>query len=355
MKQSNLFYCQDNSDKVYHIQLEKITGGFVVNFQYGRRNSTLQSGTKTPTPVSEEEAVKIFDKLEKEKTRKGYQHMEGEKKSANGFSGQVVVQKKEVIILPQLLNSIEDVEEFIYDDSYLAQEKFDGERRMLISKGQILGLNKKGQEVQLPNNIINEIKGIDCVLDGEIIGERLIVFDLLEKNGEDAKNITCIQRLALLNLLPMFKSGNSIIIADTAFTAGEKRKLFEKLKAGNAEGIVFKKKNSPYTAGRPASGGNALKFKFHKTATFIVEGTTKGKRSVGLNILDGNKKVFMGKVTIPPNHEIPNEGELVEVRYLYAYKGGAIFQPVYLGKRPDSDLTDATIAQIVYKAENETA
>jgi bifunctional non-homologous end joining protein LigD len=61
----------------------------------------------------------------------------------------------------------------------------------------------------------------------------------------------------------------------------------------------------------------------------------------------------MGKVTIPPNHEIPSEGELVEVLYLYAYKGGAVFQPVYKGKRPDSDLSDATIKQIVYKAEVE--
>ena len=60
----------------------------------------------------------------------------------------------------------------------------------------------------------------------------------------------------------------------------------------------------------------------------------------------------MGKVTIPPNKDIPNVGDLVEVRYLYAYKGGAVYQPTYIWKREDSDLTDATISQIIYKAED---
>jgi hypothetical protein len=35
----------------------------------------------------------------------------------------------------------------------------------------------------------------------------------------------------------------------------EKRAAFDRLKAENAEGVVFKNKDAPYTAGRPASGG----------------------------------------------------------------------------------------------------
>ena len=61
----------------------------------------------------------------------------------------------------------------------------------------------------------------------------------------------------------------------------------------------------------------------------------------------------MGKVTIPPNYDVPAIGDLVEVRYLYAYRGGAVYQPTYLGKRNDSDLTDATMKQIIYKADEE--
>ena len=148
--------------------------------------------------------------------------------------------------------------------------------------------------------------------------------------------------------------GNSVIIVETTYTKKGKQKLFDKLKSERREGIVFKNINSPYTIGRPSSGGNQLKFKFYKTATFIVANATNNKRSVGLELIDNKTKqrVFMGKATIPPNYDVPAIGDLVEVRYLYAYRGGAIYQPVYLGKRNDSDLTDATMNQIVFKADD---
>jgi bifunctional non-homologous end joining protein LigD len=52
----SLYYREGRSDKVYHVQLEQTDGGFIVNFQFGRRHSTLQSGTKTPAPLPYEKA-----------------------------------------------------------------------------------------------------------------------------------------------------------------------------------------------------------------------------------------------------------------------------------------------------------
>ena len=40
------------------------------------------------------------------------------------------------------------------------------------------------------------------------------------------------------------------------------------------------------------------------------------------------------------NREIRRDRTLVEVRYLYAYPGGALYQPVYLGPRTDQTLPD---------------
>lgn len=238
------------------------------------------------------------------------------------------------------------MEEYINNDEYIAQEKKDGERRLVISGERIIGLNKKGTQVPLPDSIINSILGGECILDGEIIGDKLFAFDII--STEETKSMTCIERLALLNVMTF---GLGIEVVETAYTTEQKRDLYNRLKAENKEGIVFKKKNSPYTPGRPNSGGNQLKFKFYKTATFIVSNITKGKRSVGMELLEGDERIFMGKVTISPNFDIPHIGELIEVRYLYAYRGGAVFQPTYLGKRPDSDLTDATMKQIIYKAD----
>jgi len=59
-----------------------------------------------------------------------------------------------------------------------------------------------------------------------------------------------------------------------------------------------------------------------------------------------------GNVTIPPNHDIPQIGSVVEVRYLYAFReSGSIYQPVYLGEREDIPDTDCATGQLKYKAE----
>lgn len=77
MKNISLYFKEGSSDKEYHVQMVKSGKGVVVNFQYGRVGNTLQTGTKTPTPVSEEEAEKVYDKLVKEKMRKGYAEAPG--------------------------------------------------------------------------------------------------------------------------------------------------------------------------------------------------------------------------------------------------------------------------------------
>ena len=69
----SLYYRQGGSDKVYHVAIEPSgKAGFVVNFAYGRRGATLQTGTKTSSPVDYPAAKKIYDKLVREKTAKGY-------------------------------------------------------------------------------------------------------------------------------------------------------------------------------------------------------------------------------------------------------------------------------------------
>lgn len=339
--QKSLFYKEGSSDKVYHAQLvEKDGGEFAVNFQYGRRGSTLTTGTKIET-ADKAKAEKEFDKLIKSKTSKGYT----EEASGEVFSSKEFAPQK-TSMLPQLLNPVEDPEMYITDDSYIAQEKMDGERRMIEStKDAVQGVNRKGLAVQLPEVVESSVKG-EMELDGESIGEIYYVFDLLSLEGKDLRSSKAIDRVKALNKL---KFGKGIKIVPTATTTAEKRALFEDIKKRKAEGIVFKKKDSPYKVGRPNSGGDQLKFKLTKTATFIVQGKTEGKRSVALVLREGSGVVGVGKVTIPPNHEVPKEGSLVEVEYLYAHRGGAIFQPVYLGVRSDLDESDAVMAQLVYK------
>jgi bifunctional non-homologous end joining protein LigD len=74
------------------------------------------------------------------------------------------------------------------------------------------------------------------------------------------------------------------------------------------------------------------------------------RRSVELHGLDAaGNPVALGSVTIPVNFDVPAPGAIVEVRYLYAYPGGSLFQPVYRGERTDQPREACTTAQIKTK------
>lgn len=41
----------------------------------------------------------------------------------------------------------------------------------------------------------------------------------------------------------------------------------------------------------------------------------------------------------------------VEIRYLYAYKGGSLYQPAFLGERDDIPAEECVLSQLKYKPE----
>ncbi len=68
-------------------------------------------------------------------------------------------------------------------------------------------------------------------------------------------------------------------------------------------------------------------------------------------VFDKGRRIGCGNVTIPAGRDIPGEGSVVEVRYLYAYpESNALYQPVYLGPRNDLEPADCELDQLRYKA-----
>jgi bifunctional non-homologous end joining protein LigD len=76
------------------------------------------------------------------------------------------------------------------------------------------------------------------------------------------------------------------------------------------------------------------------------------QRSIGISLFGRNGWQLAGNVTIPANHSIPVVGDVVEVRFLYAFpESDVLFQPVYLGKRDDVDPAECRVSQLKYKPE----
>ena len=344
---TKLYYKEGSSDKVYQCQIEAAGERYVVNFAYGRRGGTLNTGTKTNVPVDFDSAQRIFDKLVKEKKSKGY--TEGQDATPYQHTNQ-----QPSGILPQLLNSIDQhqVLDLVHNDNWCMQEKMDGRRLIVRKQGQdITGINKKGNTVGLFITLFDVVKAFDAdvIIDGESIGDNFYAFDLLELDGVDIRSWSYRERLAALMNLLFSVQQRVIKLVDTAFTTDQKLALLKKLKAGKREGIVFKQVWSAYTPGRPNSGGNQLKHKFVATLSALVS-KVNAQRSVAISLIGKNGWQHSGNVTIPANHTIPGTGDIVEVRFLYAFpESDILFQPVYLGKRDDVDLGECTVQQLKYK------
>lgn len=348
-----LYFREGTSDKEYHAILAAMGAGWVVKYAHGRRGGTLNTGTKTGSPVEYAEAKKIYDRLVSEKTKKGYTPSE----SGVAYTG-TVSELRDTGFRPQLLNDIEEseAERYITDDRYLAQEKHDGRRRGLVKKDEKAdGANKKGLSVGIPEALEKEVLGLqgDNTIDGEDLGEIVQVFDMLKVGGADIRAEGYQDRYKRLKTLITSGKCRLMRVVETAWTTEEKRALFERLKKEGAEGIVFKLKDAPYTPGCPASGGPQLKCKFYASTAFIVSKANKGKRSVAIVMISSGAEVPVGNVTIPSNKDIPAENAIVEVKYLYAYRkdtgGGTLYQPVYIGPRDDVDREECDVKKLKFK------
>jgi bifunctional non-homologous end joining protein LigD len=342
---------EGTADKEYQAWLEPADGAFHVEFAYGRRGSALKTGRKTNSALPVEEAQAVLDKLVRSKEAKGYtRDCSGAAYKATDLEGRVSGHAV------QLLNPIDeaDLDALLVSEQHVAQEKFDG-WRLLVEKGPegVRGVNRKGLYVGTAVEIAEAVAALpvrSCVLDGEAVGARLHVFDVLEVDGEDLRGLAYRERLARLSALLRGVAGSAVEVVMTAYCETTKRALLEGVRNRGGEGIVLKDWSASHTAGRPNSGGPALKHKLYNSASLIVTGHNGTKRSVALGLLDARGAVVAaGNVTVPPNQDIPAEGSCVEVRYLYGTSGGIVYQPTLLGVRSDIERHECTLSQLKFK------
>lgn len=352
----HLFMTEGSSDKQYNIHLEADGEAWKVRFENGRRGKPLRGGVKGEG-LGFEEAEKIFEKLYREKTRKGYTEEEhGIALSSTEFSGQATGFRA------QLFNEISAAEAAALGGDWLVQEKYDGERRGIDWEGdRAVYSNRRGLETGLNTLIDADIKRLGEIvggfrLDAEDMGDHVVIFDVREHfmMGPDAP---FFERASVLEHIEktVYDAGlqdririERPIPLDAFFEMGGE----EKLRAANSEGFVIRHRDSVYTPGRPSSGGDALKVKFWEEATCRVIEGRPGKRSVGLELLDGDDLwVFVGNVTVPANQDIPEPGTLVDVKYLYAYEGGSLFEPTLRRARPDVDPSECRLERLKFKRE----
>jgi len=358
-ERAELYFQQGSSDKVYHLQLENVQDQWSVQAQWGRRGSALQSDVKV-SGTNYEEAKRVYDRILREKTGKGYQITQARAKGNEAIAVGLPATKEHSGHTPELLTPIDEPEALLLaqDASWWFQQKFDG-RRLAVQKseGKYSGINKLGQIIPIDSRLaesLDRVRAQGFLADGEITDSRFFIWDLLSVNDTDLR----VQpyEIRYVHLTQHFRGVSDVLrVCETAMTTKAKRDFVKKMHSANAEGFVCKNRNAVYAGGR---AGQHFKCKFVVTASFIVglkpeKKANDGHRSIAVYLLDENRQRFMGTVGVPDRYRLPKEGEIVEVQYLYCHPGpdGKLIQAKYFGKvRDDIEIAECNVSQLKVKA-----
>ncbi len=194
------------------------------------------------------------------------------------------------------------------DPGWLFETKWDGVRALAYLSGgsvRLISRNDKDMTARYPElaGLAKAVKG-DAILDGEIVAldeagrsnfqllqarvglqeaadiERMAAktpvvyeaFDLLYADGFDLRPGALADRKALLEA--RLKPGRAVQVS--AHRVGEGEKAFREAQARGLEGIIAKRLDSPYLAGR---AGGWLKIKTLKRQEVVIGGYTEPRRS----------------------------------------------------------------------------
>lgn len=361
MRSQTLYNTTPPHNKQYTVTLEA-TAGVIKVIGFGGPIG----GTQRPYPKYEgrdvAKAEKAYADLLKEKERGGYKPGADAAKMAPVDLSQASIPLDSPVTEypPMLLNPITDPEPYIRSREWVMQAKEDGVRAVGHINSEVRAYSRTGLPVAITAGCAALLKKLfdGYIVDMEVIGEHVVVFDLLAGPGGplhqpgklvDLRGYSCADRLrALAAKFPIGSRRTGIVrMIHTAYTEKEKREMFKALHAEGAEGAVFKQAAAPYEAGRPSSGGPALKLKFKARATLkVIAIGADGKESVDVALRCGTRVAACSII----GKKVPKIGTLIEVEYLYAHRGGGLSQPVYTAIRTDKTEAD-TAESLQYKGE----
>lgn len=349
--QSIVLHNQRNgSDKVYALNLEEVEGGWVVNYRNGRRvrGSGYKirgnaGGTHTRTPRPYDAALRIFQRLIREKLAEHYVIVEQTRDGSAELDEAESRNSGRQPMFPFALADEQRARQLCENPSYCMQEEEAGERGLLLkdTNGDVRGIDRHGEYIELPAQVRDTpalLRAQSFLLDGELIGQTLRVWDLLEQDGEDLRDQPMqIRYERLCSLIPNYYR-LPIEVVPTAFSKSAKQAMLDAIKAGHGEGVVFKLVGAPYIEG---ASKYSLKHTFRTLAVVQAVGSNRASRSIQMGVTSDEGIRFMGNLSIPTEVDMPELGSLATVEYLDAAPGGSSLREArYVGPSLDSPEAD---------------
>jgi predicted DNA-binding WGR domain protein len=279
---------------------------------WGRRGTTLQSGTKTL--ANQEAALKEFNAKVKKKSAEGYQPVPfddprygipsfGALDEGGTMSGPDLVASEQDRTRPVYLASHvtplswTQLQECLQQhNAYGATEKINGVRCLAAFDGKnaVITYNRRGMAAKYVSSAVQALKRLACqfVIDGEQLqGEvegAYVAFDLLEWQGQDVRSFPYHQRIKILE--EGMKQAGLIIGGGATYAEAMERsalpelalltpapsgyQIIDAILACGGEGVIVRTLDAPYEGGDTK---HIRKFKFLADLDAIVIGVNPGK------------------------------------------------------------------------------
>ena len=277
----------------------------------------------------------------------------------------------------------------ICNTNYAAQEKLDGMRAVIHFTENGLRIFSRSAGVDDPTRPLEKTSSlphlaslkfpqlIGTILDSEILAPgigmavmsgaihsrqatptngsvKAFVFDVLRYCEADISSNALELRIRVLEAIQRKLISPYFVFLPWAYTAKDKRKLYDQVLKRGGEGIMLKRLDAEYIqGGRPANNW----FKAKKSATFdcVVIGFTKGKgkynnhigavrfgqyvdgRLVELGQASGMSDMVRFEMAANPNNYV---GKVITIKGMERLKSGAVRHPVYEGIRTDKKPSD---------------
>lgn len=252
------------SGKICNIRLIRVdTGGFYVSVEQGIKYQRLTEIIEVG-PVPYAEAKSVFDELCQEKTYAGYvaqksgweytqfqlwdKSLVPQSTPVNRQVGPNSIYRPQVCRKPNGLKSpIGYIDNLLDTANWILQEKQTGGTRFIleVSAGSVQAHLENTGEQKPPLALIAKFAALpDCVLDGMLIGDQYVAWDILRTKTKDWRQYPLSERLSELDVL-LFSYGHIVTGLPIIRGSQAKREVYAELNAAGKK-AVFKYLPSAY-------------------------------------------------------------------------------------------------------------
>ncbi len=229
----------------------------------------------------------------------------------------------------------------IFGDDWATELKMDGRRVVVeIADGEVRPHGRDGLPTYVPQAVAAQLAPLgDCLIDGELIGNDFVAFDLPHLIGMEYRQ----RREGMERLFSLWKNHPNIHLVPSASSADDKIAMAKKVRERGGEGLVAKRVTSTYTNGRSRDW---VKIKQHHTVDCVVLSLGADKQNMVVAVFDGPRTIEFEIGRTVGDGPIAKPGDVIEVRCLYVTDDDRLYQPVAQKIRTDKTPDECTVDQL---------